>query len=85
MLFPPQRVNIHTPKRKGKIKMTAHEQELLNIANKELFYFLIKPRESLDSKGNDEDDFYDLAIWNIKSALEAAYQLGRKDERKRNE
>ncbi|MEE0872447.1 MAG: hypothetical protein UIH27_03120 [Ruminococcus sp.] len=65
--------------------MTAHEQELLNIANKELFYFLNKPRESLDSNSNDENDFYDLAIWNIKRALEAAYLLGRKDERKGTE
>ena len=62
--------------------MTTHEQELLKIANKELFYFLNKPRENLDSKGSDDDDFYDLAIWDIKSALEAAYRLGRKDERK---
>ena len=61
--------------------MTKHDQDLLKIANKDLFYFFNKPRTSLESKHNDEEDFIDLAIWDIKKALEDAYQLGRKDGR----
>lgn len=63
--------------------MTTIDKKLLNIANKELFYFMDKPRTSLDSKNNDDEDFINLAIWNIKSALKAAYKLGQEDERKR--
>ena len=62
--------------------MTSLDKKLLEIANKELFYFLNKPRASLDSFHNDTDDFITLAIWDIKSALESAYKLGLEDGRK---
>lgn len=32
--------------------------------------------ETLEGRHSDELDFYDLAVWNIKSALEAAYIAG---------
>ena len=62
--------------------MTKHDRDLLNIANEELFYFLAAPRANLEARMNDEEDFMDLAIWDIKRALEKAYQLGRSDEKK---
>ena len=62
--------------------MTSHDKKLLKIANKKLFYFMDKPRASLDSCHNDSDDFITLAIWDIKSALESAYKLGLEDGRK---
>jgi hypothetical protein len=33
---------------------------------------------TLDSRNSDSLDFHDLAVWNIKAALEAAYAAGRK-------
>lgn len=34
--------------------------------------------ETLETRGNDRMDFYDVAVWNIKKALELAYEAGRK-------
>lgn len=62
--------------------MTKHEKQILNIANKELFYWMNQPRADLDSHHSDEEDFMDLAVWDIKRALERAYELGRRDAQK---
>ena len=62
--------------------MTKHEKQILNIANKELFYWMNKPRADLDAHHSDEEDFMDLAVWDIKRALEKAYELGRRDAQK---
>ena len=32
--------------------------------------------ETLETRMSDSLDFYDCAVWNIKAALEAAYQAG---------
>jgi len=34
---------------------------------------------TLESRGRDEFDFYDLSVWTIKAALEAAYKAGLND------
>ena len=31
---------------------------------------------------NDEEDFLDIAVWELKTVLEAAYELGRKSGRR---
>ena len=62
--------------------MTKHEKQILNIANKELFYWMNEPRADLDAHRSDEEDFMDLAVWDIKRALEKAYELGRRDAQK---
>lgn len=39
-------------------------------------------RADLERHYNDEEDFLDIAVWELKTVLEAAYELGRKaDER----
>lgn len=50
--------------------------ELEQIAKK---YLGIK---TLKTQNRDSEDFHDLAVWNIKSALRAAYKLGHKDNLK---
>ena len=32
--------------------------------------------ETLDTRNSDRLDFHDLAIWNIKAALQAAFEAG---------
>ena len=32
---------------------------------------------TLATRNNDSADFYDIAVWSIKAALEAAYEAGR--------
>ncbi len=38
---------------------------------------------TLETQNSDSLDFKDCAVWNLKAALEAAYKLGRDDERLR--
>ena len=33
--------------------------------------------ETLETRLSDDQDFHDLAVWQIKAALEAAYQAGK--------
>jgi len=32
--------------------------------------------ETLETRNNDSDDFHDIAVWNMKAALAAAFQAG---------
>lgn len=34
--------------------------------------------ETLETRNSDRLDFHDLAVWNVRAALEAAYEAGRK-------
>lgn len=49
--------------------MTA-EQIIAKIAAEHLAVF------NLNRTNNDDDDFHENAVWNIKSALEAAFKAG---------
>lgn len=55
----------------------AHENSLLlsDIAKKFLGV------ATLDTRNSDTQDFYDLAVWNIKAALTAAYEAGIKAQK----
>lgn len=47
----------------------------------ELFTTIAKQHlgiETLATRNSDSLDFYDVSVWSIKAALEAAYQAGRK-------
>ena len=46
-------------------------KEIAEIASK------ILDLETLETRLSDEKDFSDQAIWNIKEALEAAYEAGK--------
>jgi hypothetical protein len=48
------------------------EQQLQKIALDHLFI------ETLETRQSDRLDFHDVSIWGIKSALEAAFEAGRK-------
>ena len=56
------------------------EKELLKIAKKYLVD--MEWREDLESHKCDSEDFLDVAIWELRSALEAAYALGKADAAK---
>jgi len=36
--------------------------------------------ETLETRNSDRLDFHDLAVWEVKAALEAAFEAGRKYE-----
>ena len=38
--------------------------------------------QTLEMRGSDYLDFQEVAVWNLKSALEAAYEAGKKDASK---
>jgi hypothetical protein len=51
--------------------MQARDEALANIAA------TILAMETLDTRKSDRLDFHELAVWQIKKALEAAYAAGR--------
>lgn len=51
-------------------------QTLTQIAKKELCL------ETLETRNNDSQDFHDLAVWEIKAALDAAYKAGQQSANK---
>ena len=51
--------------------MQTRDETLANIAA------TILDLETLDTRKSDRLDFHELAVWQIKKALEAAYEAGR--------
>ena len=51
------------------------EQALTRIANEN--FVSLKGRQDLERHYSDELDFHDVAVWEIKQALLAAYELGK--------
>lgn len=51
--------------------MKTRDQALTEIATQ------ILDLETLDTRKSDRLDFHELAVWQIKKALEAAYDAGR--------
>ncbi|MEQ5844420.1 hypothetical protein N0A02_33740 (plasmid) [Paraburkholderia acidicola] len=41
--------------------------------------------DTLDVRNSDRLDFHDVAVWNIRGALEAAFEAGRETERNMRE
>lgn len=41
--------------------------------------------ETLETRKSDSLDFHDVAVWSVRAALEAAYQLGLEARTKRTE
>jgi hypothetical protein len=52
----------------------ALNQILENIAKQHLFV------ETLETRHSDRLDFHDVSVWNIRDALEAAYQAGQQTQ-----
>jgi hypothetical protein len=63
------------PKRK-KVNESSHnvDAELEKIAKKHCSV------ETLETRKSDDKDFYDFSVWCLKSALKAAYELGRREQ-----
>jgi hypothetical protein len=51
---------------------TSRDALLLEIAERHLFL------ETLETRMSDSLDFHDHAVWAVRSALEAAYEAGRR-------
>lgn len=54
--------------------------ELVKIAQKKIP--ALNGREDLEARNMDELDFFDVAVWSIKDALIAAYELGKANGKK---
>ncbi len=52
----------------------ARNTQLMEIAERHFFL------ETLETRNSDQLDFYDVAVWAIRSALEAAFEAGRQSE-----
>ena len=57
---------------KTKDQTTARDAQLLEIAAQHLFL------DTLETRNSDALDFHDTAVWAIRSALEAAFEAGRR-------
>jgi hypothetical protein len=51
--------------------MTAQEKIIEDIAKR---HFLV---DTLATRNNDAEDFYEVAVWCIKAALEEAFEAGK--------
>ena len=51
-------------------------EKLVKIVNQNVV--TMEKRTDLERHYSDEEDFYDIAVWELKTVLEAAYELGRK-------
>ena len=48
----------------------SRDQQLLQIATDHLFI------ETLETRNSDRLDFYDVSVWAVKAALQAAFEAG---------
>jgi len=60
------------PRRKPADPNAARDALLMQIAERHLFL------ETLETRSSDSLDFHDTAVWAIRSALEAAFEAGRR-------
>ncbi|MCC5968765.1 MAG: hypothetical protein JJU15_02335 [Pararhodobacter sp.] len=60
------------PRRKPTDANAARDALLMDIADRHLFL------ETLETRNSDSLDFHDTAVWAIRSALEAAFEAGRR-------
>jgi hypothetical protein len=56
--------------------MTHVDKKLAEIARRHLRI------ETLETRHSDSLDFHDVSVWGVKTALKAAYNLGRRTPRK---
>ena len=68
-----------TKNERGKKAMTKKELEkLVKIVNQNVV--TMENRTDLERHYSDEEDFFDIAVWELKTVLTAAYELGRKSK-----
>lgn len=61
------------------LKMTTTEQQLFEIAKREIYTLSVSDRKDFKPKNSDELDFFECSVWGLKAALIAAYNLGRSE------
>ena len=54
--------------------MKTKDEQFGSIAKDYLFI------ETLETRRSDALDFHDVAVWQVRDALEAAYEMGRKSK-----
>lgn len=57
------------------------DAKLLKIAKKH--FFAVEERGSLETRDNDHEDFFEVSVWSLKSALKEAYKAGMKEGMKK--
>ena len=62
------------------MKLTkTEEKKLIELAKDHIPE--LRPRKDLEPHNSDSEDFFETSVWSLKSALEAAYQLGKESKR----
>lgn len=56
--------------------MESINNTLLEIAKQTIFCFKEGYRKDFETKGNDDEDFLDITVWDLYNALESAYKAG---------
>lgn len=59
------------------------EKALTEIAEKKIF--TLRGRGDLETRNADWQDFFETAVWELKAALNEAYELGRKSKEEAEE
>ena len=52
------------------------KDKLLKIAQQTILYFNHGYRDDLDTHNGDSEDFFEIAIWELRNALQTAYESG---------
>lgn len=63
------------PRKRASKSQTKRDKMLTAIATKHIT--TMEGREDLERHYSDELDFFDVAVWELKAALVAAYELGK--------
>ena len=62
--------------------MTTKElKRIEEIARK--YIAALESREDLETHDSDSEDFFETSVWSIKAALIAAYELGKKEAKRK--
>ena len=55
------------------------KDKLLKIAQQTILHFNEGYRDDLDTHSGDSEDFFEIAIWELRDALKSAYENGYHD------
>jgi len=58
--------------------LTGIDRKLVQIASKHLI--AVAERGDLETRHSDEEDFFEVSVWDLKATLKAAYDAGRRSK-----
>ena len=67
-----------TVKAEGNVMTNKELEKIIKIARENIV--TMENRNDLERHFNNEEDFLDIAVWELKTVLLAAYELGRKSK-----